>query len=439
MRLINTLFAGLFACSLMMLAPVAALAGTAEDSFSRGVKAANAGDYETALKKFLQAQEQGMDKPALDYNLAVAYYRLERYPEARKVFTRLAKEPAFTHIAYFNLGLIANKTGDERSAIDWFLRTYHNTGDAKLKALSARALKRLGIDAEKGSASKKWGGFAAANVGYDSNVRLANEDLVGVTGESDNSLEIMGVANYWLRGGREDGVRIAVSANVQKYQDLSDFDFGQFQLGLARFGYLGKWNMRFTGSWNESYLGGSSYQRTFGAEARGRYGMGRDKYLRLRYRLNYITSSDVSFEALDGWRQQLRAGMQVNKGVHRFRGYYQLDLNDRNDRTSGTQFTSFSPTRHALRAIANLRLGARWKARLDARYRYSAYNDPSDITGIGSITRVDNQVRLGARLGRNFARYWEVEGSYNYYDNSSNIDADSYKRSVVYLGVNRFF
>ena len=437
MRLIKIMLA----CSLMLLSPLAVLAGEAEDSFAKGVKAAETGDYKSALKSFLQARKQGMDKPVLDYNLAVAYYRLGRYTEARKLFTRLAREPKFTSIAYFNLGLIANKTGDERSAIDWFLRTYRNTEDAKLKALSAKALKRLGVDAKKAVATKNWGGFAAVNAGFDSNVKLANEDLIGVTGNSDNFAEILAVGNYWLRGGRNDGVRLAFSANVQKYQSLSNYDFSQFQLGLSRFGKLGKWNMRFTGNWNESYLGGNRYQRYFGAEARGRYGLGRGKYLRLRYRLNYITSSDPIFESLDGWRHQLRAGMQVKRGVHRFRVYYQLDLNDRNDRVRPQGFTSYSPTRHALRALADLRLGGKWKGRLDARYRFSGYNDPTTDSNIvtAPVTREDSQVRLGARLGRNFAKYWEVEGSYNYYDNSSNIVAESYHRHLVYLGVNRFF
>lgn len=439
MRLPNILFAFLLAGGLVMLAPIVAQAGPAEDSFSQGVKSANTGDYQVALDAFLRAQSQGMKKPTLDYNLAVAYYRLGRYSEARKVFTRLAREPQFTHMAYFNLGLIANKTGDERSAIDWFMRTYRNTPNEKLKALSARALKRLGIDAEREASSKKWGGFAAINAGYDSNVRLANEDLIGVANEGDYSYEVMAVGNYWLSGGRNGGVRLSLTADVQKYQTFSSYDFSQFNLGLVHLGQLGGWNTRVTGAWNESYLGGNNYQRTFAGEMRGRYAMGTDKYLRLRYRLNYISSSDALYEALDGWRHQLRAGMQVNKGVHRYRAYYQLDLNDRNDRLNGTQFTSFSPTRHAFRALADFRLGASWKARLDARYRYSGYNDPSDLTGGGSITRVDKQLKLGARLGLNFAKYWEVEGQYNYYDNSSNIAIDSYKRTVTYIGINRFF
>ncbi len=423
----------------MAFASAPTLADAAQDSFSQGVKAASAGDYKGALANFLRARKQGMDKPVLDYNLGVAYYRLGRYAEARRIFTGLAKEPAFTHVAYFNLGLIANKTGDERSAVDWFLRTWQNTKDKKLKVLAARALKRLGVDVEKSPLTKKWSGFAAVTAGYDSNVKLANEDLVGVVGQSDNSLDVMGVGNYWLRGGRKDGVRLSFSANVQKYQTQSNYDFSQFQLGVSRFGRLGGWKMRFTGSWNESYLGGSNYQRIFGGEARGRYGIGAGKSLRLRYRLNYITATDTVFEALEGWRHQLRAGMQFKRGKHRLRGYYQLDLNDRADRLSATDFTSYSPTRHALRAIAYLRLGAGWKGRLDARYRYSAYNDPNIVAGVETVTRVDKQLRLGARLGYGFARYWEVEGQYTYYDNSSNIAVDSYRRSVVGLGVNRVF
>jgi len=405
------------------------------------MKAAGASDYKNALSHFLRARELGLDKPVLDYNLGVSYYRLGQYSEARKLFTRLVKEPKFTHLAYYNLGLIANKTGNERSATDWFLRTYDNTTDANLKSLSARALKRLGIDAKKGSATKKWSGFAAANAGYDSNVKLANEDLVGVVGESDNSLDIMGVGNYWLRGGREDGTRLFFSADVQKYQTQSNYDFSQFQSGLSRFGKLGDWNMRFTGSWNESYLGGNNYQRIFGGEARGRYGLGNGKYLRLRYRLNYITATDAAFEALEGWRHQFRAGMQFKQGVHRFRVYYQLDLNDRSDRVRATGFNSFSPTRHALRALAYLRPGKKWKGRLDARYRFSGYNDATTDTRIVTrpVTREDTQLRLGARLGYNFAKYWDVEGRYTYYDNSSNINVNSYKRSVVNLGISRFF
>lgn len=437
MRLINSLFIS----SLLAFAAVPVLADAAQDSFSQGVKAASAGDYKTALEKFLQAGKAGMDKPALDYNLGVAYYRLGRYSEARKVFTRLLKESRFTPIAYFNLGLIANKTGDERSAADWFLRAYQNSEDKKLKALAAKALKRLGVDVKKSPVTKKWSGFAAVNVGHDSNVKLANEDLVGVFGESDSSLEIMGVGNYWLRGGREDGVRLSFSADVQKYQTLSNYDFSQFQLGLSRFGKLAGWNMRFTGSWNESYLGGNNYQRIFGGEARGRYGLGDGKYLRLRYRLNYITTTEAAFESLEGWRHQLRAGMLFKQGVHRLRVYYQLDLNDRSDRVRATGFTSFSPTRHALRALAYLRLGGKWKGRLDARYRFSGYNDATTDTAVvaSPVTREDTQLRLGARLGRSFAKYWDVEGQYTYYDNSSNIAVDSYRRSVVSLGISRFF
>ncbi len=447
------LYATFLAFSLILFTPLAALADEAGDSFSRGVKAANTGDYKNALNHFLRVRELGLDKPVLDYNLGVAYYRLDRYGEARKAFTRLVAVPKFTHLAYFNLGLIANKVGDERSASDWFLRTYHHSTDASLKTLSANALKRLGTDVKKyptkklkrlgtgmkRKPTKKWSGFATANMGYDSNVKQANEDLVGVVGESDTSFEIMGVGNYWLRGGRKDGVRLSFSADVQKYKTLNNYDFSQLHLGLSRFDRLGGWDLRFTGSWHESYLGGDNYQRILGGEARGRYGLGDGKYLRLRYRLNYMAATDAAFDALDGWRHQLRAGMQISMGRHRLRGYYQFEMNNRNDRDNGIRFTSFSPTRHAVRAIASLRLNARWTVRLGARYRYSAYNDPSDIAGASSITRVDHQLRFGARLGRSFARYWGVEGQYNYYDNSSNIDTYSYKRSVIYLGVNRFF
>ena len=49
-----------------------------------------AGVYRTALLRYREAAAAGLDSPLLHHNLGVAFYRLERYPEAAAAFERAA-------------------------------------------------------------------------------------------------------------------------------------------------------------------------------------------------------------------------------------------------------------------------------------------------------------------------------------------------------------
>ncbi len=418
--------------------PLQAVAETAEQAFDKGVAAAADGDYEKALQWFTQAREKGLKRPSLDYNLGVAYYRLGRLDAARRHFERLSAVPGYAAIAHYNLGLVANKAGDEAAAIVWFRRAREEARDPRLKRLSALALRRLGVVEARRPPARRGSGFAAVQLGYDSNVKLASDVLPQATGQDDGYAEVMAGGGYWLTGGSQAGLRLNMSADLQRYQDLTDYDYGQLQLGLYTYRRLARWRLRAGLSWNESFLGGNRYLRILGAELRARHALSKADQLRLRYRFNRLRANDDRFDSLAGLRHQVRAGLRHRAGGHRLTGYYQLELNDRNDSRTLAGFTSTSPTRHALGLSVDLRLAAVWRGRLDGRYRLSRYNDPSD-TSNGPITREDRQWRLAGRLSYQVAEDWEIEGQYSYYANNSNMDGDTYHRHLVSLGVSRYF
>lgn len=422
---------------ILFVSPLQAVAETAEEAFQRGVTAAADGDYQAALRWFTQARDQGLNQPRLEYNLGVANYRLGRLQVAREHFERLALAPGYAAIAHYNLGLIANKAGDESAAITWFRRARDEAKDSDLRRLCATALQRLGVK-EKVSSSPRGFAFAYALVGYDSNVKLTSDLLPQTTGRDDTYAEVLAGGNVWLRGNSLSGLRLSLNANLQKYQDLTDYDYGQFQLVLHGYRRIARWHLRAGASWNESYLGGEKYLRTVSGELRGRYRLSDSDQLRLRYRYSNLRASNDIYDSLGGQRHQLRAGLRHGMGAHRLTAYYQVDLNDRNDRRTASSFTSTSPTRHGVRLIMDLRLAEAWRARLQGRYRFSHYNDPSDTAG-GPVTREDHQWRLGGRLAYQLAKDWELESQYLYYDNRSNIDAYTYHRHLVSLGVSRYF
>ncbi len=426
----------------VLLALTNAHADVDQDYFKAGMQASAQGDYSAALQLFQKAKKAGLGTAALKYNTAVSYYKLQQYEAARKIFLGLTDVSTFEQVAYFNLGLIANKQKDERTAIRWFQRAYRDVSSKKIQRLAGVALKRLGVSAKKTRRfNPAWTGFVSSTLAHDSNVALVNDGLQGVTNQSDTVVDISASAGHWLKGGMSNGVRMSLGANLQKYSTLSQNDYSQLSARVMRYDRLSDWKIRIGGSWDEIYFNGSEYQRIVSADVRSRNPLSEKNQLRLRFKLSRIQATDAAFDYLDGWRYQLRAGLQQRFGEYRARYYYQLELNNRNDRSIGTvdPFISYSPMRQTLRATGWWGLGNHWHARLDARYRYGRYNDPNELAGSILVRRVDNQVRLSARVSRRFARRWEVNAQQIYTNNDSNIDRKIYDRSVTKLGVSWSF
>ncbi len=439
---------GLCGCVILGLLIMAnANAGVGQDYFDAGIQASGKEDHSVALRYFKKAKQAGMDTAVLQYNMAVSYYRLRQYENARRIFVALTDVRAFEQRAYFNLGLVANKQKDKSAAVRWFQRAHRNADSKQIQALAKEALHRLGSSPRKvRHVDPGWTGFISGSLAYDSNVTLVNNDLLGVTNQDDTAMEISASAARWLKGGINNGVRVSLGASLQKYSKLSRNDYDQLNARVMRYDRLGDWKMRIGGSWNEIYFDGSEYQRIVGADVRSRKALSENNQLHLRYKLSRIQATDATFDYLDGWRHQLRAGIQLREGKDRVRYYYQLELNDRKDfiqRVPNTNavssLVSYSPTRHTFRATGWWALNSHWHARLDARYRYGGYNDSNILGGRVTSRREDSQIRLSARISRKFFRRWTVDGQYTYTNNDSNIDRRSYDRSIVKVGITRSF
>ncbi|MFP4616056.1 MAG: tetratricopeptide repeat protein, partial [Thiohalorhabdus sp.] len=93
--------------ALLLLLPTDTSAASGSEAFEEGLAAYRADHLEKALERFEAAREAGLDQPALHHNLGTVYYRLGRYPEARRAFQRLLEDPGSTALAHYNLGLVA--------------------------------------------------------------------------------------------------------------------------------------------------------------------------------------------------------------------------------------------------------------------------------------------------------------------------------------------
>jgi Ca-activated chloride channel homolog len=95
-------------CVLLLAVLAAPVCVRAESRFDRGVAAYEAGEFETALDHFLQAQVAEPGDPRLLYNIGNAFYRLGLFEDAARHFRMAAEtegvEPELQQRALYNLG-----------------------------------------------------------------------------------------------------------------------------------------------------------------------------------------------------------------------------------------------------------------------------------------------------------------------------------------------
>lgn len=151
--------------ALTLLAPSLAVADSdaAQAAFDKANAAFRNEDYSGALAGYNDALNLGKDSARLFYNMGLAHYRLDQYSQARWAFTEAAKDDNLAALAYYQLGVLANREGDKRSAEEWFKRSRAEADSPKLRRLSDQALESIG------AAPPRFEATLAVGFGHDSN------------------------------------------------------------------------------------------------------------------------------------------------------------------------------------------------------------------------------------------------------------------------------
>ena len=103
---------------IMMLSPRPAAAGPT----GKGYQAYQNGDYQTALKQFIDGQLADPDNPQLMYNIGNAYYKNGDFDAARDNYRQALKtaDPDLKQKLHYNLGNTAYRRGDLKEAVNQY-------------------------------------------------------------------------------------------------------------------------------------------------------------------------------------------------------------------------------------------------------------------------------------------------------------------------------
>ncbi|WP_455210838.1 tetratricopeptide repeat protein [Kaarinaea lacus] len=446
----------------LILSPITVFAATANQYFDKGVSAAQRQQHQAALDAFLKAKQAGLDSPELNYNLGVVYYQLGKYAKATETFQLLVGDDTYAAVAFYNLGLIALKQGNEPAAKDWFLKAYSNAADNNVKTLSERALQRLDVEPPaKPALLTGWGGFVSLDAGYDDNVALIDEDISQAQDVADYHLELFASTARMLWGSDANGIHVDANIDILKQRKEQDYDYAQWHLALAHRGVFSRWDTRVRAGIDRTRFGNVDFQQLMGLELRGQRDISVSTGIELRYK--YVGIKDRSpedvYEYLAGKRQQLRLRLLDSRRNISFKYAYELQWNDRNDYRDAsfdsvnniTTITtrSYSPMRHSIQVSADVPWGKLFTLSFDAQYRYSYYSDPDTliivdetdgaITQSYSLNRKDHRYKTNLGFAYHFSPSMEFFFDYGFTKNDSNRDGSDYDRHLVRVGVTWFY
>ncbi len=388
-------------------------------AFAAGTAAYGAQDYLRALSHFQAAREAGVEGAAVHYNIAVCHYRLGDYEAAEAEFSLIAQRYAgMRALAEYNLGLVAQRRGEDQAAQRHFRQALENSEDEKIQRLAAEQLRP-----EPVVDSGRWYSRLNTRLGYDDNVRLVSDDVPVPSGQSSDSMstEFWGLISGPLSAA--PGFRFDGSLYSVRYQDASFYDQSYLRVGGVYRWQWGNWLAEAGPHLSFSTLDGDGYEQRSGVAVRVRRNINSRMAFKAHFSHDEVDEGDARFAFVEGSREWLELSLDRRDARNRLTFSYAVESNDRG--------VNIASTRHKLSLRHRYSFNPRWETDLQGSFRRSSYDDLAQ-------PRDEDLTRLSFGLTRNLSQNWEVSGFVALSDNSSS-EPFSYDRSRFSFAVSKTF
>lgn len=412
-----SLFAGLAALSSSSWAQESQ--NPASQAFAAGTSAYAEQDYFRALSYFQEARDAGIQGPAVHYNIAVCHYRLGDYDAAGSAFSLLADRfPAMRALAQYNLGLVAQRQGDDQAARQRFRQALENSDDETIQRLATAQLSPA-----PAVESGRWYRQINTRISHDDNVRLVSDDVPSPSGQSAESMS----TEYWasisgpLSGA--PGFRFDGSLYSVRYQDASFYDQNYLRLGGVYRWQWGNWLAEVGPQLSLSTLDGDGYEERTGVAFRVTRSINAELAFRGRFSHDEVDAGDARFAFVEGSRDWLELSLDRRNAAKRVTFSYALESNDRGP--------NIASTRHKLSLRHRYSINTRWETDIEGSFRRSSYDDLAQ-------PRDEDLTSLSFGLTRNLANDWRINGTVAWYDNSA-VAPFSYDRNRFSIALNKVF
>jgi tetratricopeptide (TPR) repeat protein len=286
----------LLGCALLAGSRAWAYSAQAEADFNDARAAFEAEDYSRARAMFERALAEGMEGPAIHYNIGAAAYLGGDLPRAERAFREVARTPTMAALAYYNLGLVAQDSHDYREARRWFERAIRHSSNERITELASQRLAELPEARTPGV----WSYYSRGGLGYDDNVALRSSSIDGAaSGNADAYAELILGGSYSFGAWRVD-----TGAATLEYLDMDEYSQSAFSLGAARGLRWDDWYFELGAYGSQLSLGGEVYERDVAAGVQAMRSFDGGSRLRAQLRATSV-QGNADFDGLSGERAEL--------------------------------------------------------------------------------------------------------------------------------------
>lgn len=347
----------------------------------------------------------------MQFNIGVAAYRCGEFTRAQAAFAEVARTPAMTTLAHYNLGLVSLAQGRQEAAREWFVRVASEATDERLRSLADAQLSSL-----PAPETPQWIVYGAASTGYDDNVALiSSADVIGISGTGDAFADAQ-VAVTAPDIGRW---RFDAAGFLVKYTDLDEFDQFGAQAG-GRYAFdAGRWSNEAGLRVGYTTLDGSGFEQATTFSLQTVTSLVASWQLRARYR--FIDTQGLGeFDGLTGSRHEAGASVESGSTNGSLEFGYRFDSSDYRD-------PALSATRHHLTLETHRVLTSTWSAGFGALWRLTDY----DLAEAGEERRLE----ITLEASRPLSSRWYLILRYAYADNRADQPEYNYDRNRISAGV----
>ena len=421
-----------FALRLALLLTVGVTATARANPFEDGVAAFRAGDYATAQIHFETARSNHVS-PALLYNLGSVYYKLDQLELATQTFTELTQDKRWAALAHYNLALIARKQDEPGQAAGHARIVIASSGDAKLLGLARRLLDEV---TPEEPARRVTAGIYA---GYDDNVQLGLDPAASGSDQGDAYSELYANLQYPVPGAVQDLI-LDAGAYALTYQDLDQYNYGSVRLGLRKGLGRSRWQPWIGFYLDYLTLDHDPFQQVLGVSLSLDQVLGKRRPVSLLLLSERIEDQDTAYDYLAGTRHRLRLEYRKPEFAGGKLGVRaELEYNDRDTLTIGTDTFSYSPARITLQGKWSWLATRHWETGISTVLSAARYRDEEIRNDIAEGQREDRQLELRLTLRYVLDKQRDLEAQFSHINNTSNFDEFDYTRNLILFGISRYF
>ncbi|MCI0506257.1 MAG: hypothetical protein L0Z73_09135 [Gammaproteobacteria bacterium] len=403
--------------------------------YQKGKQAFSRKQYSEAIDAFKKAFDHGYDEARLHHAWGAALYQTRQYNEAQQHFLKALKDPAFTQLANLNLGLVALQQNQNDQAISWFLKARDNGDSHKVRILAEEMLHRMNYSAEESLLPEATIVYISMKAGYEDQAYSIALDEVGA---SDQFLQFNLYASMRILGDEYKGVNANFNVFSLQNRESQDTEVSTMMMQLGYYKKQPLWRVNSNLGVTPSYLAGEPYTTAVSADLQLQYNLVRSMTLGglLSYESVKAESAEVDYAA----GQIVKSRVQLKQNTNRSTYYLtcQYEKHDLHDRTLGSNFYSYSPTRRSIQLQHRYQLRQAWSAITKLRYRRSEYADVNQIDG-EIKPRVEDQIEAGFTLSYLLSRHATLLMGILHTDNRSTWEQYTYQRNEYTVGMEWLF